>query len=108
MEKKWYSRTDISPEVQMIMAKASATVKQMNSMTLVDFKDKEALIRELFGSVGSAPFVGDNFHCDFGQNILVGNNFHAGGNPYRRQLSNRPRRWYLYRRTPTGAGRSRS
>ena len=99
MEKKWYSRTDISPEVQMIMAKASATVKQMNSMTLVDFKDKEALIRELFGSVGSAPFVGDNFHCDFGQNILVGNNFH---------LSNRPRRWYLYRRTPTGAGRSRS
>ena len=90
MEKNWYSRTDISPEVQMIMAKASATVKQMNSLTLVDFKDKEALIRELFGSVGSTPFVGDNYHCDFGQ------------------LSNRPRRWYLYRRTPTGAGRSRS
>ena len=108
MEKKWYSRTDISPEVQMIMAKASATVKQMNSMTLVDFKDKEALIRELFGSVGSAPFVGDNFHCDFGQNILVGNNFHADYNCTMLDLSNRPRRWYLYRRTPTGAGRSRS
>ena len=80
MEKNWYSRTDISPEVQMIMAKASATVKQMNSLTLVDFKDKEALIRELFGSVGSTPFVGDNYHCDFGQNIHVGNNFHADYN----------------------------
>ena len=64
----------------MIMAKASATVKQMNSLTLVDFKDKEALIRELFGSVGSTPFVGDNYHCDFGQNIHVGNNFHADYN----------------------------
>ena len=107
MEKNWYSRTDISPEVQMIMAKASATVKQMNSLTLVDFKDKEALVRELFGSVGSTPFVGDNYHCDFGQNIHVGNNFHADYN-CTMLLSNRPRRWYLYRRTPTGAGRSRS
>ena len=32
MEKKWYSRTDISPEVQMIMAKASATVKLYRSI----------------------------------------------------------------------------
>lgn len=80
MEKNWYSRTEISPEVQKIMAKASVSIKQMNSLTLIDFKEKETLIRELFGSVGSTPFVGDNFHCDFGQNIHVGDNFHADYN----------------------------
>ncbi|MCR5270933.1 MAG: sugar O-acetyltransferase [Prevotella sp.] len=80
MEKNWYSRTEISPEVQKIMAKTSVSIKQMNSLTLIDFKEKETLIRELFGSVGNAPFVGDNFHCDFGQNIHVGDNFHADYN----------------------------
>jgi maltose O-acetyltransferase len=80
MEKKWYSRTEISSEVQLIMAKTSAIIKQMNALTLADIKDKEKLIRGLFGSVGSTPFVGDNFHCDFGQNIHVGDNFHADYN----------------------------
>lgn len=80
MEKTYYSRTEISDDVLMLMAKVSALTKQLNSLTLVEQAQKQEIVRELFGSVGSNPFVGDNFHCDFGQNIHVGDNFHADYN----------------------------
>lgn len=80
MEKVYHSRTDISHDVLMLMAKVSMLTKQLNSLTLAEQEQKQAIIRELFGSVGSNPFVGDNFHCDFGVNIHVGDNFHAGYN----------------------------
>ena len=80
MEKTYYSRTELSDDVLMLMAKVSALLKQLNSHTLAEQAEKQEIIRELFGSVGSNPFVGDNFHCDFGQNIHVGDNFHADYN----------------------------
>ena len=80
MEKTFYSRTEISNDVLMLMAKVSALTKQLNSLTLAGQTQKQEIIRELFGSVGSNPFVGDNFHCDFGKNIHVGDNFHADYN----------------------------
>ncbi|MCR5314680.1 MAG: sugar O-acetyltransferase [Bacteroidaceae bacterium] len=64
----------------MLMAKVSALTKQLNSLTLAEQTEKQKIIMELFGSVGSNPFVGDNFHCDFGQHIHVGDNFHADYN----------------------------
>ena len=80
MEKIYYSRTEISEKVLMQMVKASALVKQLNSLTLAEFVQKQELVRQLLGSAGSNPFVGDNFHCDFGVNIHVGDNFHADYN----------------------------
>ena len=80
MEKIYYSRTETSEEVLMQMVKASALVKQLNNLTLAEFVQKQELVRQLLGSVGSNPFVGDNFHCDFGVNIHVGDNFHADYN----------------------------
>lgn len=80
MEKTFYSRTEISNDVLMLMAKVSALTKQLNSLTLAEQTQKQEIIMELFGFVGSNPFVGDNFHCDFGQNIHVGDNFHADYN----------------------------
>lgn len=80
MEKTYYSRSEISDEVLMLMAKVSALTKQLNSLTLAEQPQKQEIVRELFGSVGSNPFVGDNFHCDFGQNIHVGDNFHVDYN----------------------------
>jgi maltose O-acetyltransferase len=62
------------------MAKTSLQTKQLNNLTLAELRQKQDLIKELFGSVGTNPFVGDNFHCDFGKNIHVGNNFHADYN----------------------------
>lgn len=80
MEKIYYSRTETSEEVLMQMIKTSVLVKQLNSLTLAEFAQKQELIRQLLGTVGSNPFIGDNFHCDFGLNIHVGNNFHADYN----------------------------
>ena len=79
-EKVYYSRTEVSEEVLQLRAKVSLQIKQMNSLTVVDQKEKQRILCELFGSVGINPFVGDNFHCDFGLNIHVGDNFHAGYN----------------------------
>ena len=79
-EKIYYSRTNISDEVLMQMAKASMLTKQLNSLTLSEYARKQEIIRDLFGSIGNNPFVGDNFHCDFGVNIHAGNNFHADYN----------------------------
>lgn len=79
-EKIYFSRTEISEEVLMQMTKASALTKQLNNLTLAEFAQKQELVRLLFGTVGNNPFVGDNFHCDFGVNIHVGDNFHADYN----------------------------
>ena len=79
-EKVYYSRTEVSEEVLQLRAKVSLQIKQMNSLTVVDQKEKQRILCELFGSVGINPFVGDNFHCDFGLNIHVGDNFHADYN----------------------------
>jgi maltose O-acetyltransferase len=79
-EKVYYSRTEISEQVLQLRAKASMLTKQLNSLTVADQKEKQRIIRELFGSVGCNASVDDNFHCDFGQNIHVGDNFHADYN----------------------------
>ena len=80
MEKIYFSRTEISQEVQMLLAKGSVLTKQLNSLTLAELSQKEEIVRQLFGTVGSNPFIGDNFHCDLGLNIHVGDNFHADYN----------------------------
>ena len=72
MEKIYFSRTEISQEAQMLLAKVSMLTKQLNSLTLAELSQKEDIVRQLFGTVGSNPFIGDNFHCDFGLNIHVG------------------------------------
>ena len=80
MYKTYHSRTKISNEVLMLMAKVSVLTHQLNGLTLAEQAQKQKIIRELFGSVGNKPFLGDNFHCDFGKNIHVGDNFHADYN----------------------------
>ena len=69
MEKITFSRTKISEDVQLLMVRTSELVKQLNSLTLADFAKKQDIVKELFGDIGVNPFVGDNFHCDFGKNI---------------------------------------
>ena len=80
MEKTFYSRTEVSEEVVTMIAKTSVMLRQLNNLTLIDHEKKQEIVKNLFGSVGCNPFVGDNFHCDFGKNIHVGNNFHADYN----------------------------
>ena len=38
---------------------------------------REALLRELFGEIGDGPAVEPPFHCDYGYNVAVGDDFFA-------------------------------
>ena len=55
--------------------RAAKLVRALNTHDLEDDAGKEILIRELFWTVGSSPCIEDNFHCDLGINIHVGDNF---------------------------------
>ncbi|AIQ18581.1 maltose acetyltransferase [Paenibacillus sp. FSL H7-0357] len=55
-------------------------IKAFNDCDPEDGKEKERLIRELFGSAGEGISIEHNFHCDVGYNIHVGRNFYAGYN----------------------------
>ena len=44
------------------------------------FEEKIAMIKEIFGKTGETIFVEAPFHCDYGYNIEVGENFFANYN----------------------------
>lgn len=77
-EKIYYKRG--TAELRTKSMHALKLVKQLNQMDVEDFDKREEIIRQLFGSVGESPTVEDNFHCDLGYNIHVGDNFYAGFN----------------------------
>lgn len=54
--------------------RARALCREINRCT-TDDAHKIGLIRQLFGSVGKNVYVQPDFHCDFGYNIHVGDNF---------------------------------
>ena len=54
--------------------------EKLNAISVLDYKAREAAIRELFGEVGENPTVLPVFNCDNGKNIRVGKNFLANYN----------------------------
>ena len=55
-------------------AKASDWCRRYNAIPYAERKNRYALLKELFGSVGTNVSVGDEFVCGFGCNIYIGNN----------------------------------
>lgn len=49
--------------------------QKLNNIDVRDEDAKEKAIRELFGSVGTAPSICPVFNCDYGKNIHVGDEF---------------------------------
>ena len=43
-------------------------------------EEQKSLIREILGKCGEDIFIQQPFHCDYGKNIEVGNNFYANYN----------------------------
>lgn len=62
------------------MIKADTLVRKLNSIPITEQEELINTIKSLFGSVGNNPSVSHGFHCDFGDNIHVGDNFYAGYN----------------------------
>lgn len=55
-------------------AKASDWCRRYNTTPYAERKNRYILLKELFGSVGTNVLVGDEFVCDFGCNIHIGDN----------------------------------
>ena len=60
--------------------KADALIRRLNSTPITEQEEIQNIIKELFGSVGANPSVSTGFHCDFGCNIHVGDNFYTANN----------------------------
>lgn len=53
---------------------------EFNNMRPTLRKEREEIIRKLFGKVGENCWIESPFNCDFGGNITVGDNFYANTN----------------------------
>ena len=68
------------PEVDARKLHAVIGCKKLEAIDVTHREEKEAAIRELFGSVGANPNVLPGFRCDYGLNIHVGDEFLANYN----------------------------
>ncbi|MDD5945917.1 MAG: sugar O-acetyltransferase [Clostridia bacterium] len=48
-----------------------------NNTTEEELEYRTELLSELFGSLGKNAWIEPDFHCDYGYNISIGNNFYA-------------------------------
>ena len=60
--------------------KAKDICFEYNSLKPSDFEDKVKIIKKLFAKTGEQIIVEQNFWCDYGYNIFVGENFYMNHN----------------------------
>lgn len=60
--------------------KAKDLLFQFNNTRPSLRNERNAIIKMLFGSVGTNAWIESPFNCDYGYNISVGNNFYANNN----------------------------
>ncbi|WP_343486080.1 sugar O-acetyltransferase [Allomuricauda sp. d1] len=73
-----YVRNDKKFKEDLI--RAGRLLQRFNLANYENDELKRRVLGELFGSVGKGVTIDHNFHCDFGYNIHVGENFYAGFN----------------------------
>lgn len=78
IDKVEYVRNDENLKESFI--KAGKLLQLFNSIDYENAVEKNDILKELFGTIGSGISVEHNFHCDLGSNIHVGDNFYAGFN----------------------------
>jgi len=60
------------PEITADHAAAVAWTARYNAASTLPAAEREALLREMLGSVGSGVVIRPPFHCDYGYNIHLG------------------------------------
>ena len=55
---------------------AQNLLKKYNSTTVEEPQKRSQILQELFGKVGSDIVIVPPFHCDYGENIYLGNRFY--------------------------------
>ncbi|WP_394751111.1 sugar O-acetyltransferase [Spongiimicrobium salis] len=77
-EKFEYRRAD--PELKEQVIRAGKLVQKFNAIDYENRSLKTKVLTELLGTVGQGVQIEQNFHCDLGYNIHLGENFYAGNN----------------------------
>jgi acetyltransferase-like isoleucine patch superfamily enzyme len=72
MNGEWYDCHD--PVFIEFKANARRLLARYNSLSYNDKTNRDKLLKELFGNIGSNVSVGNPFICDYGRNIHIGNN----------------------------------
>ena len=73
MNKKYKYIDTESKELFNLNVKARLLTKKYSNLDYDNFEEKEAILKELFGSIGNNVQIDEYFFCDFGKNIYIGN-----------------------------------
>lgn len=73
MRKKYKYIDTESKELFDLNIKARRLTKKYSLLEYDNFKEKGAILKELFGAIGENVAIDENFFCDFGKNIFIGN-----------------------------------
>lgn len=65
----------MDPEVDARKLGSVQGCQKLNAISVLETKERQAVIRQLFGSVGENPNVLPVFNCDYGKNIHVSDDF---------------------------------
>lgn len=69
-----------SPQLRKGFLRARKLTRQLNNLPEEELDGASIIIQKLFGTVGTNPHIEPSFHCDYGFNIHMGNNFFANYN----------------------------
>ena len=61
-----------SPELTAMTLRTKRLLAKLNGTDYGDTEERDRIIRQIFGSVGSNVCVDIDFHCEYGKNIHVG------------------------------------
>jgi maltose O-acetyltransferase len=64
-------------QLQRERMNARRLTRLFNDSLETDDNKRTELLKELFGSTGESLYIEPTFHCDYGYNIHVGENFYA-------------------------------
>lgn len=67
-------------ELKEISSKCRNLLDLINKTNYNEFEDRSLLFKELLGSTGGTININKPFHCDYGKNIHIGENFYANFN----------------------------
>ncbi|QND50330.1 sugar O-acetyltransferase [Rhizobium lusitanum] len=68
---------DLTPELIKAREEAVFLTNDYNASFGKTSAERESILRELLGAIGKSVHFEPTFRCEFGRNIVVGNNFYA-------------------------------
>lgn len=68
------------PELVKERVKCGLLLDRFNSSPYDKREEKQNLLKELLGALGNNSFINKPFFCDYGKNIIIGDNFFANYN----------------------------